>query len=778
MNQEAPTPSKLELRLLGTARIAVDGALVEERVWTRRKSKALLKILALAPRHQMHREQLIESLWPEMEPELAVNNLHKAIHAARRALEPQLKSGADSHFILTHDQQVSLRAPGELWIDVEAFERSAEAALKSDNPAGYEATLALYEGELLSEDRYEDWAVAKREQMSLLAQRLVARLGGLYESAGQWPQSIEQFRRLLTFDQANEEAHRHLMRLYALAGNRHQALLQYQQCREALRKELDAEPEAATVKLHDQIIAGKIQSRTAQEATDAGLVAATERSIAAPSADKKQTRTNRFALIAAAIFVILTAAVTVFYLRAERDQPIDSIAVLPFAISGADANLEYLSDGVTESIINSLSQLSGLRVMARTTVFRYKGREVDPLAVGRDLKVRAVLTGKVQQRGGALVIQADLVDVNDGAQLWGAQRNFHVADLVVVQSQMASEISEKLRARLTNEERRRVAKRPTENVEAFQAYTKGRYHWSRRRVADLERAIEYFNQAIALDPAFALAYAGLADCYTTASNLYLPPIEAVPRARQAATKALELDDQIAGAHSSLAIGKWRFDWDWAGAEQGFRRAIELDANYAPAHQGYGLLMTYQKRFDAGKAELRQAQQLDPLSLVITANAGLPLYFSRQHDEAIAQFQRALELDQNFPLAHFFIGWAYEQKQDYRTALAKFQQAVELDGTPSAWAYLGHGHAVAGNRREAEQVVEKLLSLSKQRYVSPYYLAVVYAGLGENEQALDWLDKAVADHSDPLVLLDVEPKFDPLRSSPRFVEIARRVGFNR
>jgi len=774
MSQEPHTPSKLELRLLGPVRITVDGAPVEERVWTRRKSKSLVKILALAPRHQLHREQLMEHLWPEMEPELAANNLHKAIHAARRALEPELKSGADSRFILTQDQQVLLRAPGELWIDLEAFEQRAGEALKRGEPEAYEAALELYEGELLGEDRYEDWAAARREQLSLLAQKLLAGFAQLDETAGRLPQSIERYRQLLAFDQTNEAAHRRLMRLYALAGSRHQALQQYQHCREAIRKELDAEPEAATIRLYEQIVAGQIQAQTDQETTAASALAPDAQPAAAVQ-PAIQPRKFGKRLAVAAVALIALAAATWFYFGVEREQAVDSIAVLPFANSGNDPNVEYLSDGITESLINSLSQLPKLRVIARTTAFRYKGRELDPQAIGRDLKVRVALTGRVLQRGDSLIIQADLVDARDGSQLWGEQYNRKLSDIFAVQAEIAREISGKLRPRLTSEEQQRLAKRHTGNIEAYQAYLKGRYHWNRRTVQDLQRAIAHFNHAVALDPGYALAYAGLADCYHTMSGLWLPPTEAIPRSRQAAEKALELDDQLAGARASLAMGKWRYDWDWAGAEAEFKRAVELDPNYPSAHQWYGQLLTYQKKFDQGMVELKRAHELDPLSLVINANLGLPPYFSRRHDEAVAQFRRALELDPNFPFVHFFLGWAYEQKADHAAALAEFHRAVELDGTPSAWAYLGHGYAASGNRREAEQVVGKLLELGKQRYVSPYYLAIVYAGLGEQEQALDWLARGVEDHSDTMVLLGVEPKFDGLRSSPRFAEIARRAG---
>ncbi|MGH9847671.1 MAG: tetratricopeptide repeat protein [Blastocatellia bacterium] len=548
----------------------------------------------------------------------------------------------------------------------------------------------------------------------------------------------------------------------------------YQHCRDALRKELDAKPEAATRKLYEQIIAGQIES-SADEAPAAVSATPVRPLASSPVAAAQPRKIPRFALSAAALAALAAALAAFVYFRPADDRTIDSIAVLPFAIARTDAEIEYLGDGIAESVINSLSQISELRVTARTTVFRYKNRDVDPLAAAGQMNVEAVITGKLSKQGDSLVLQADLIKVKNGAQLWGNRYERPLAEVTRLQSDLARDLSEKLRARLSTEEQTRVAKRPTASAPAFEAYARGRYHWNLRKVADVERAIEFFNEAIRHDPNYALAYAGLADCYHTLSNLKLPPTEAIPLARQAAKKALELDDRVAGAHASLAVGRWRFDWDWNEAERGFKRAIELDPNYAPAHQWYGQLLTYQKHFDRGLAELRRAQQLDPLSPIINANLGLPLYFSRDYDAAIAQFQRAFEFQNDFPFGHFFIGWALEQKQQYAEALAEFQKAVAIDATPSARAYLGHGHAVSGNRKAAEEVLLQLQDLSRQRYVSPYYLAV---GMSEKRLALGYLAKAVEDHSDPMVLLGVEPKFDGLRNEPQFREILRRVGLER
>jgi DNA-binding SARP family transcriptional activator/TolB-like protein len=785
MKQESASPGKLELRLLGPVTILIDGVLVEERQWTRRKARALLKLLALAPQHQLHREQLIEDLWPEQEPELAANNLNKIIHAARRALEPDLKSGSDSRFILTHDQHVLLRAPGDLWIDVEEFERRAAAALKSKIASEYEAALELYAGELLPEDRYEDWAAARRERLSRLANRLLAESAQLYESAGQFQQSIERFQQLVALHPSNEDAHRHLMRLYAVSGSRHEALAQYQQCQAALRKELDAEPEPQTIALYEQIVAGQLQPamqnvELPRSANGQVAVAPPEASAAAPiPAMPAPPRRSKRAVLWVVAAVLLCAVIAgAVYVRSRQPTEVEAIAVLPFTNGNADANVEYLSDGITESLINSLSHVPSLRVMARTTAFRYKGREIDPQKIGSELNVQALLTGRVVQRGDELVIQADLIDVKDGAQLWGEQYNRKAADLLAIQADIAREISEKLRLRLTSEEQLLVTKKQTENPAAYHHYLKGRYYWNRRAVPDIQRSIEEFNQAIRLDPNYALAYSGLADAWYVLSGVQLPPNEVIPRARAAAQKALELDSKLAAAHSSLAIVKWRYDWDWEGAAQAFQQAIALDPNYPTAHQWYGLLLTYRGQFAAGLAEMKQAQQLDPLSLIINANLGLSLHFAGQSDAAIAEFKRTLELDQNFALAHRFLGWAYEKQNDYARATAAFQKAAQLDDTPSALAYLGHSYAVAGHQAAAREILQKLQAQAQQRYVSPYYFAVVYVGLKEDAQALEWLAKAADDHSDLMVLLGVEPKFARLRATPQFVELLRRIGLAR
>ena len=478
------------------------------------------------------------------------------------------------------------------------------------------------------------------------------------------------------------------------------------------------------------------------------------------------------------VLVALLALATWFTVFRGRGEMIDSVAVLPFVNVSADSNTEYLSDGISESIINSLSQFPNLRVMARSTVFRYKGKEADPQKVGQELRVRAVLTGRLLKRGDTLIVQTELVDAEKGSQLWGAQYNRKLADILRVQEEISREISEKLRLRLTGEEKVRMAKRPTENIEAYQLYLKGRYYWNKRTEEGFRRAIEYFSEATEKDRNYALAHAGLADSYIVLGEYaLLPAKEAFAKAREAATKALELDDTLAEAHNALATVKGDYDWDWPGAEREFRRAIELNPGYATAHQWYGELLSNLGRYEEALAEIKRAQQLDPLSLIINAVSGRTLLAAGQDDLAIEQLRKTLEIDPNFARAHWLLGMAYLRKGAFAEAIAEFQRAATL--SPNIIEYkggLGHAYGRAGKRAEAHKLLYELKEHSKRRYVSSCDFAAIYAGLGEKDQAFAFLEKAYEQRDPKLVLWgNVGPLLDPLRSDPRFADLLRRVG---
>lgn len=464
--------------------------------------------------------------------------------------------------------------------------------------------------------------------------------------------------------------------------------------------------------------------------------------------------------------------------KARRARPsIDSLAVLPFAIPGSDASLEYLGDGIAESLIHSLSHLPGLRVMAHSTVFGPKKRTGDPRRVGRALRVGAVLTGRVLLQGDNLVIGVELVEVASGRALWGARYRRGAGDILTVQEEIAREISEALRLRLTGAEQERLARRPTRSSDAYQLYLKGRFCWNQRTREGLTKGIEYFQQAVEKDPDYALAYVGLADSYNLLPYYaVLAPRDALPRAKQAARQALDIDDQRAEAHSALAFATWIYDLDWPAAEQGLRRALELRPDSAVAHNTYGIYLAACGRSEHALAEMKQAQELEPVSLIINATAGWVWYLLRRYDQAIEQAQKMLELDRSFPVAHRYLGLAYEQKRMFPEAIEAFRRAEALSrGSAENVASLGHAYAMKGSRAEARKLLLHLTERARREYVPSYEIAVVYAALGERQRAYEWLDTAFQERYHWLNLVGVDPRLDPLRADPEFGDLLRRIG---
>ncbi|HEY6120111.1 MAG TPA: winged helix-turn-helix domain-containing protein [Pyrinomonadaceae bacterium] len=480
------------------------------------------------------------------------------------------------------------------------------------------------------------------------------------------------------------------------------------------------------------------------------------------------------ALLATALFLAYTGYSR--YSSGRNKSGLTSIAVLPFANNTGDPNAEYLSDGISESLINSLSQLPGVKVIARSSAFKYKGTQSDLNEVANALGVEAILTGIVTQRGENLSISVELINGRDRTQIWGEQYDRKMADLLAIQREIAREIVEKLKFKVSGEDKKPV-EHYTENNEAYQLYLKGRFYWNKRTAEALQKSVEYFNQAIDKDPSFALAYAGLADSYVVPANR-LPPREAMPKARAAAIRALELDESLAEAHVSLGRVLAAYDWDWTNAEKQYRRAIELNPRYAVAHQWYGGYLAVMGRSDEAIAEKKRALELEPLSLVINFELGLAYYFARDYDKAIEQFQKTLELDQTFPAAHNFLPAAYEQKGMYSEAIAEFEKSILLTGGSEqtlSRAGLGHLYAVTGKKVEARTMLDGLKRASEQEYVPANSIAMIYAGLGEKDAAFAWLDKAYEQRAFQLQWIKIEPRWDNLRSDPRFADLLRRIG---
>jgi serine/threonine protein kinase/tetratricopeptide (TPR) repeat protein len=485
---------------------------------------------------------------------------------------------------------------------------------------------------------------------------------------------------------------------------------------------------------------------------------------------------KRGAGVVLAALVLVGAGIAYLYSVRTGRSAIDSIAVLPLVNTSADPNAEWLSDGITESIINNLSQLPNLTVIARSSVFRYKGRDVDPQTAARELKVRAALTGRIVQRGDNLSISVELVDTSNHRQIWGQQFNRKMSDLLAMQSEISREISEELRLRLTGEERKRVTKQYTANAEAYQLYLKGRYHWNKRTLEDLKKAIEYFNQAVEKDSNYALAYAGIADCYGV-PQIGLSPPEAMPRAKAAAMKALSIDDTLAEAHTSLANVLVRYDWDWSGAEREFKRAIELNPNYPTAHYWYALYLAGMDRQEEALREAQRAHELDPLSLVTNWHVGVILSYVRPYDRAIEQLRKTLELDPNFAGPHDDLGWTYAMMGRFDEAVSEFQTAIKLSGGDTHFmGDLATVYALSGKRGEAQKILDQLTEVAKERYVSPYRMAQIYIALGDRDRAFEWLEKGYRDRSFGASVMDLKaaPFWDPVRSDPRFADLLRRM----
>jgi TolB-like protein/Tfp pilus assembly protein PilF len=478
--------------------------------------------------------------------------------------------------------------------------------------------------------------------------------------------------------------------------------------------------------------------------------------------------------VAACVAVIALAAIVYWF--AVRAKPIDSLAVMPFVNVGGDPNTEYLSDGVTESLINNLSELPKLRVVPRSLVIAYKGRDMDPGKVGRDLHVRAILTGRVVQRGDGLHIQTELVDAAEVSQLWGRQYDRKFTEILAVQEDIAKQVAEKLHLRPTGEQQKQMGRRATENTEAYQLYLKGRYYWNRRTAELLKKANDYFQQAIDKDPSYGLAYAGLAESYCL-FNYYevLPPSESCPKATAAAMKALKIDETLAEAHAALGWIKMSCDWDWPGSEREFKRALEINPNYGTARVWYGNYFEAIGRLDDAIAERRRALEAEPLSLIISAVLGHTLYNLRRYDQAIEELRKTLDMDPSFVEAHFYLGTVYEQKAMFAEAVAEFRQALKTSGgAPRFVGALGHAYAISGQRRMAQESLVQLKEQSKQRYVTSYDIAVVYIGLKERDQTLKYLEMAFEDRSWWLCWLRVDPRFDAIRSDPRYQDLLRRM----
>jgi TolB-like protein/DNA-binding winged helix-turn-helix (wHTH) protein/Flp pilus assembly protein TadD len=493
---------------------------------------------------------------------------------------------------------------------------------------------------------------------------------------------------------------------------------------------------------------------------------------------RKRRRSRAGLGIAAVALLVSLAGAGWLYLRAGRDgETIDSVAVLPFVNAIADPNTEYLSDGITESLINSLSQLPHLKVMSRDAAFRYKDKETDAQTVGRDLGVRAVIKGRVTQRGDSLTIATELIDARDNSHIWGQQYNRKQSDIFGLQDEIVREMATALRLRLTDEEQKRLVRNYTPNPEAYQDYLRGRYFWQKTGLG-LNKGVEYFQEAIAKDPGYAQAYDGLADCYIWLGVFgFSSPQEAYPKAKEAALRSLEIDGTLAEAHTSLARIKAEYDWDWSGAEREFQRALELNPGYPTAYLWHGSVLATMGLPEEAIANYKRALELDPLSPIINGALGQAFYYTRRYDDAIEQEQKTLELDPNLGLARSYLAYAYLQKSMKKETIDECEKRLVITQR-RAWAIANcaYTYAVLGRRANAQKLLGELNEISSEKFVPADAMAQVYTGLGEKAKAFEWLEKGYERHSLGLggVGLKVDPVWDPLRSDLRFADLLRRV----
>jgi TolB-like protein/Flp pilus assembly protein TadD len=454
-----------------------------------------------------------------------------------------------------------------------------------------------------------------------------------------------------------------------------------------------------------------------------------------------------------------------------------SLAVLPFYNESSDPNAEYLSDGLTESVINSLSHLQDLRIIARTSVFRYKGKDLDGRMIGKELGVKSVVTGRILQLGDRLIVRAEMVDVMTGWHMWGEQYHRKLSDVLEVQQEVSNKISIELKQRLTSEEKAKVSNSSTENAQAYKAYLKGRYHWSKFDLTSSKKAVDYFLEAIEIDPTYALAYTGLADTYYRLSNVYAPTRDAMAKAKAAAMKALEIDDTLSEAHAAMGLIKLFYEWDWSGAEKEFNRAIEINHNNAIAHQRFGLYFNLLGRFDEAKRELELAMLIDPLSPHSYWSLTLTFFLARQYEEAIEEVRKTLEIEQDYKPALYLLGRVYEQCGQPDQAVEVFKKILTLSNVPMFLAALGHAYALSGKHTEARNVLKDLREHSKERYVSAYSEAVIHLALGDRDQTFLCLERACEDRCEMMTWLRIDPALESVRTDLRFTNLLRRVGLS-
>lgn len=764
------------------------------------KRVALLAYLAACGKGDSHRrDTLLGLFWPDLDESRARHALNQSLYVLRRAVGPSV-------FVSTGDEELALSAEA-IWCDAAAFVEDVEAGRARE-------ALEVYRGDLLDgffisdAPEFEKWLDVERQRLRRLAALAAWSLAEEEEAAGNVEAAAERARQSAGYSLENESAVRRLVGLLDRVGDRAAAVRAYEAFAQKLRAELGVDPSPETQELVATIRARGVPAEAspaaeptrrsralaerptaALERPAAGLDAQTA-ALEGPAAGlegpaavstKRAPRRSGVGEIWEALDSD-TAAEPSRPTPAERSVAERSVAVLPFVDLSAEADREYFADGISEELISALAQVDGLRVAARTSSFKFKDAPEDIREIGDLLNVSTVLEGSVRMRDEHVRITVQLVDVRDGFQIWGKRYDRQMADIFAVQEEIAREIVEHLRAELVggpDETAPPLVRSHTDVLEAYQLYLKGRFLCNSRRADGLRASIECFEKAIALDPDYALAYAGLADAYSLLGwYRYLTADEAYARIQDATGKALELEACVAEACTSRAYAKFMYEWDFPGAETEFHRAIELNPRYPTVHHWYGEYLMAMGRLEQAKEALQRAHDLDPLSLSVTVGLGWSNYFLGEYETAVERYEGVVAMDPDFVIVPWFLGPAYVQAGRHDDAVELYEEWIGRIGEhPGLVALLAQAHALAGRGEEAREVHERLEQRAKRAPIFPDYRALVHAALGEADEAFEWLEKALEERCWVLVFLRVDPAYENLRSDPRFDALTERIGLS-
>jgi serine/threonine-protein kinase len=707
-----------------------------------------------------------------LEESRARHALNQSLYVLRRAVGPSV-------FVSTGDEELAL-APEAIWCDVAAFVEDAEAGRAREALEAYRGD--LLDGFFISDaPEFEKWLDVERQRLRRLAARAAWSLAEEEEGAGNAEAAAEWARKAAGYSLENESAVRRLVGLLDRVGDRAAAVRAYEAFAQRLQDELGVDPSPETQALVASIRARGVPTETTAPEPARRSMALAER----PSTALERPAVLPTEMVAgrSGVGEIWEALDPEMAAAPSRPTPAErSVAVLPFVDLSAESDQEYFADGISEELISSLAQVEGLRIAARTSSFKFKDAAEDVREIGDLLNVSTVLEGSVRMREDRVRITVQLVDVRDGFRIWGERYDREMADIFAVQEEIAREIVEHLRAELAagpGEEAPPLVRSHTDVLEAYQLYLKGRFLCNNRRADGLRASIECFEEAIALDPDYALAYAGLADAYSLLGwYRYLPADEAYERIQEATEKALDLEARVPEACTSRAYAKFIYEWDFAGAETEFQRAIELNPRYPTVHHWYGEYLMAMGRLKQANEALQLAHDLDPLSLTVTVGLGRSDYFLGDYEKAVERYEGVVAMDPDFVIIPWFLGPAYVQAGRHDDAVELYEEWIGRIGEhPGLVALLAQAHALAGRKEDAREVHARLEQRAKRAPIFPDYRALVHAALGEADEAFEWLEKALEERCWVLVFLAVDPAYESLRSDPRFDTLKERIGLN-